>query len=318
MKELLSKYFSGILSDEEKVVLFEKMGTDPELKKQFIAVQNNYSLAQMIKNENDAEYAQKSLLKLWRRTRKIAIRRSMFRLSKYAAILLMAVGLFSIFKYYVWNSEHDIQYTEHVAPIGLRKSIVLPDGTKVCLAPSSKIKVPVEFVENERLVELDGEALFEVEKNKNKPFIVKTCKYDIKVLGTVFSVTAYANTASFKASLAEGAVSIYNDLETLLLKPGESALLENNRLIITVSHHNEIYFLQSGLYQFDNKPLAEILDMLGHWYGVNITISNKKLSQSLLTGKFRENDDIEIILNAIQRIYPFTYQKSSGHAIEVY
>ena len=157
-----------------------------------------------------------------------------------------------------------------------------------------------------------------MKKNRDKPFIVKTDKYNIKVLGTVFSVTAYANTASFKTSLEEGSVSIYNCLEELILKPGESALLENNRLTTTRSNPNEIYFLRSGLYHFDNRPLGEILNMLGNWYGMDIQISNKKLAQSLLTGKFRENDDIKIILNAIQQIYPFTYQKTSDNAIEVY
>jgi ferric-dicitrate binding protein FerR (iron transport regulator) len=318
MEELLNRYFLNVLSDEEKIVLFEKIDADSALKKQFITLQNNYALSQMIKDKHDVEYAQKGWAKLQHRTKRIVIWKNIFSLSKYAAILLIAAGLFAIIKQYIPDSNKEVQYTEHIAPTGLRKNIVLPDGTKVCLAPSSRLKAPTKFAENKRLVELNGEALFEVEKNKDKPFIVKTGKYDIRVLGTVFSVTAYANTASFKTSLKEGAVSIYNDAETLILKAGESALLKNNRLTIITNCQNEIYFLQSGLYQFDNRPLGEVLNMLGNWYGVDIQISNKKLAQSLLTGKFRENDDIEIILNAIQQIYPFTYQKSFDNAIEVY
>lgn len=318
MKKILEKYFSGRLSNEERSILFEKMETDDELKKQFIDIQNNYALAQMIETKNDLLYAEEGLLQLKKYSKKKVIRRNILRISKYAAILLLAVGLFFIAKHYTSNPNKEILYTEYIAPSGLRKEITLSDGTKICLAPSSKIKVPTTFAKDIRLIELDGEALFKVTKDEERPFIVKTDKYEIKVLGTTFMVNSYSKAPAFKASLLEGSVRVYNNTENILLKPGESALLERHKLITENNNNNEIYYLQSGIYQFDNKSLKEIIDVLGKWYNIDIKVSNSELSRRLLTGKFRENDNIETILKAIQQIYPFTYQKSSNNEIDIY
>lgn len=318
MKKILEKYFSGRLSNEEKSILFEKMETDDELKKQFIDIQNNYALAQMIETKNDLLYAEEGLLQLKKYSKKKIIRQNILRISKYAAILLLAVGLFFIAKHYTSNPNKEILYTEYIAPSGLRKEITLSDGTKICLAPSSKIKVPTTFANDIRLIELNGEALFKVTKDEKRPFIVKTEKYEIKVLGTTFMVNSYSKASTFKTSLLEGSVKVYNSTENIFLKPGESALLEKNRLVTVTNNDNEIYYLQSGIYQFDNKSLKEITDVLGKWYNINIKVADNELSKRLLTGKFRENDNVDTILNAIQQIYPFTYDRISDNEINIH
>lgn len=318
MKKILEKYFSGKLSNEEKSILFENMEIDDELKRQFIDIQNNYALAQMMETKDDIHYAEEKLSHLKKYSQKKTIQRHIFKISKYAAILLVAVGLFAIIKEYISRSNKDILYTEYIAPSGLRKEITLSDGTKVCLAPSSKIKIPTTFANDIRLIELNGEALFKVTKDEKRPFIVKTEKYEIKVLGTTFMVNSYSKASTFKTSLLEGSVKVYNSTENIFLKPGESALLEKNRLVTVTNNDNEIYYLQSGIYQFDNKSLKEITDVLGKWYNINIKVADNELSKRLLTGKFRENDNVDTILNAIQQIYPFTYDRISDNEINIH
>lgn len=319
MHKTIEKYFSGSLSEQEKDTLFKEMDTDNELRMYFVEMQNNYSLAQMLNEDYDSEYAQKRLLQFKKNNRRKTLRRRALTISKYAAILLIAVGIFSIFKF--GNTSETIQkaeYIEYNAPLGLRKSITLSDGTKVCLAPSSKIKVPTQFAKDLREVMLDGEALFDVRKDKSRPFIVKTERYDIKVLGTIFMVNSYSKTSAFKTSLLEGSVHVYNNSENILLKPGESALFDNNKLITGKNNDREFYYLQSGVYQFNNKTLSEIADLLGKWYNVNIKVSNPQLSKKRLSGKFRESDNIDSILNAMQAIHPFTYKKKENDEIEIY
>ncbi|KAA8482904.1 FecR family protein [Arcticibacter tournemirensis] len=318
MEDLLHRYFSELLSDDEKDILFAKMKEDAELRKQFIEIQNNYSLAQMLKNTGDEEYAKKSFLRLKQMRRGAKIRRLSTRLARYAAVVLMVAGLSFLFKKYIFNTDTKVKYTEYKAPLGTRKEVLLSDGTKVWLAPASKIRIPVKFSGNTRSVELDGEALFDVTSNKEQPFIVTTGKFKVEVLGTIFVVNAYSRDKSFKTSLQEGAVKVYNENEEMTLKPGESSVLSANKLIKGKTSLNDIQYLQSGIYKFDDMPLSGIVNKMSNWYGVNFVIKEPKLAKSLLSGKIRENDKIESILKAVQQIYPFKYRRLTNHQIEIY
>ncbi|MGX5690837.1 FecR domain-containing protein [Arcticibacter tournemirensis] len=318
MEDLLHRYFSGLLSDDEKDILFAEMKEDAELRERFIEIQNTYSLAQMLKNTGDEEYAKKSFQQLKQMRRGAKIRQLSTRLARYAAVVLLAAGLFFLFKEYLFNTGIKVQYTEYRAPFGTRKEVLLSDGTKVWLAPASKIRTPVKFSGNTRSVELDGEALFDVTSNKEQPFIVTTGKFKVEVLGTIFVVNAYSRDNSFKTSLQEGAVKVYNENEEMTLKPGESSVLSGNKLIKGKTSLNEIHYLQSGIYKFQDMPLSGIVGTMSNWYGVNFIIKDPKLAKSLLTGKIRENDKVETILTAVQKIYPFKYRRTTDNQIEIY
>ncbi|RXF68612.1 FecR family protein [Arcticibacter tournemirensis] len=318
MEDLLQRYFSGLLSDDEKDVLFAKLEEDAELREQFIEIQNTYSLAEMIGNAGDEEYAQKGFARLKRRHRGAKIRQIGAKLTRYAAVVLLAAGLFFLFKEYLFNTGIKVQYTEYRAPFGTRKEVLLSDGTKVWLAPASKIRTPVKFSGDTRSVELDGEALFDVASNKEQPFIVTTSKFNVEVLGTIFVVNAYSRDKSFKTSLQEGTVKVYNEKDAMILKPGESSVLNGNKLIRGKTSLNEIDYLQSGIYKFNDMPLSGIVGTMSNWYGVNFIIKDPKLAKSLLTGKIRENDKVETILTAVQKIYPFKYRRTTDNQIEIY
>ena len=89
--------------------------------------------------------------------------------------------------------------------------MTLHDGTSVWLSPQSKIKIPKAFNRNSRTEELNGQGYFEVTKNAKKPFIVKTQRFNIQVLGTRFNVFAYAGKENkFETCLVEGRVLVYN------------------------------------------------------------------------------------------------------------
>src|SRR5690606_11476331 len=96
-------------------------------------------------------------------------------------------------------------------PRGGQYQLTLPDGTKVWLNSSSSLRFPVSFVKNSRVVELEGEAYFEVatlydpkDKTQRRPFLVKTASQQIEVLGTHFNVNAYGNESILKTTVIEG------------------------------------------------------------------------------------------------------------------
>ncbi|MFV0331502.1 MAG: FecR family protein [Dysgonomonas sp.] len=314
MDERLTNYLLGLLSDKEKLALFEEMESNESLKAKYAEAQNIMSLAQMVEEHDDDKYTANKLNEFKRKTQNLLIRKIAFRVSKYAAAILILIGVGFIFNKYIL----DDRYIEYTSPVGKRTEITLSDGTTVHLAPSSKIRVPKKFEGKERLVKLDGEGLFDVTKNKEVPFIVETGKYNIQVLGTKFNVRAYSKDSYFETFLLEGSVNVYNDIEKVQLQPNEGVTLVDNRLIKTSVDITNVNYMQTGVYTFENKSLREILSKLETWYGIEFKVTNKKLENFSLSGKFIENDKIEHILLAIQQIYPFRYKKISENVIEIY
>lgn len=318
MDERLTNFLLDLLSDKEKLALFEEMEQNEKLRTDFAEAQNLFSVSQMLEEQDDDQYAQSQLDKLKKKTKRIILRSLVIKVSRYAAILLLILGTWLAIERLILTNEGDSLYTEHISPAGKRTKIILSDSSTVYLGPSSIIRIPDSFRKKERIVELNGEALFEVSKDKKRPFIVKTSKYDIRVLGTKFNVRSYSDHPTFETSLLEGSVDIYNSDERIKLKPHDGVVLINNSLVKVDIDISDIDYMTSGIYAFENKPFNEILKKLEIWYNIKFDIKNKRLMKYSLSGKFRENDNVEIILAAIQQIYPFKYKVISENKIEIY
>ena len=145
-----------------------------------------------------------------------------------------------------------IVYNTLSTPRGGRYQVVLPDGSKVWLNSASSLHFPTAFIGNLRIVELTGEAYFEVTKNKKKPFLVKVRDMEVKVLGTHFNINAYPDENTIKTSILEGRVKITKGKATALLKSGEQALLSNqeSKMKIIDTNMDEVVAWKNGLFQF--------------------------------------------------------------------
>ena len=200
-------------------------------------------------------------------------------------------------------------------------TVELQDGTEAWLSPRSVIKIPNEFSDKERSVELDGEGFFSVTKDPRRPFIVKTRDYNIKVLGTRFNVFAYSQSDRFETNLVEGSVQVTNNnrpQENIILKPDEMVSLSNGKLLKSnVSFNNEEY-LESGIFYFSNKKFSETLDYLTLWYNVKFDIKPSARINQYTSGKFRQSDDIERILKALQGVHHFQYKMKNNEEIEIF
>lgn len=318
MDDKIQKYFFGKMTDEEKSRLFSEMDNNAELKEEFVRIQHSYSLAQMIDQPGDKQFAEAGLKQFKQRTHQIKMRHITRLATRYAAISLLAIGLYWAFQTYLSGQDKEIQYQEYTSEAGRRKEIVLSDGTKVHLGPSSRIKAPVKFGSKVREVQLDGEALFDVTPNANKPFIVKTSLCDVKVLGTIFNTIAYSQYSIFEASLLEGSVTVYNKEEEVELKPHEGVALVNDKLEKSKADLNDIFYLQTGIYKFEEASLRKLLNKLSMWHGVEFKSTNNQILENTLSGKFRESDNVEHILTAIQSLYPFNYTKTTDNTYIIY
>lgn len=249
------------------------------------------------------------------------IRRLYLNLAKYAAVVaILLVNIWLLTDKFIPEEKAPL-YTKIEVPKGQRIFITLQDGTEAWLSPRSVIKIPNEFSKDERSVELDGEGFFSVTKDTKRPFIVKTQRYDIKVLGTRFNVFAYSESERFETNLVQGSVQVTNSYkpeENITLKPNEMVSLSNGNLIKTRASFDNEEYLRSGIFYFSNKKFSEILDYLTLWYNVKFDVKSSARIDQYVSGKFRQSDEIERILKALQGVHHFQYKIINNEEIEIY
>lgn len=199
------------------------------------------------------------------------------------------------------------EYNMIRTPLGGEYSLTLADGTKVWLNAMSELRYPVAFGEGVREVELKGEAYFEVEKNEGKPFIVKTDEFNVRVLGTSFNISAYLDSPLAHTTLCSGHVRINdrtNPGKEVDILPGEQLLFHRDNREISVREVDTDVFVswREGFFQFDNNTVEEVFTILQRWYNIQVFYANVEVRQELFTGKLPRFDNLQIIIDLIERV----------------
>jgi len=180
-----------------------------------------------------------------------------------------------------------VTYNTINTPNGGQYQLVLADGTRVWLNAASSLKFPTEFNGNNRTVELTGEAYFEVAKDKHKPFNVKTANQTVQVLGTHFNVNSYTDEAVVKTTLLEGSVKVYSATASVLISPGQQALLSNNQLLVNKDPDvNEVIAWKNGMFQFNEADIQTIMRQIARWYDIDVEFKGK-IPDYTYHGKYR-------------------------------
>ncbi|MNL11609.1 fec operon regulator FecR [compost metagenome] len=191
----------------------------------------------------------------------------------------------------------EIEMASVVTPRGGTYEVVLPDGTKVQLNASSSIKFPSSFKSlAERRVELNGEAYFEVAKNKKQPFIVKSKYQEVKVLGTHFNVNAYNDEADTRTTLLEGAILINGKI----LKPNQQAVQTGGNISIRELNAMEAVDWKNGEFICRNEPLESLMKKISRWYDVEVVYSNPELKERTFSGSLSRYDHVLDVLKALE------------------
>lgn len=163
-------------------------------------------------------------------------------------------------------------------PRGGQYQVNLPDGTKVWLNAATTLKYPYAFAKNERMVELTGEAYFEVSKDRTRPFRIKTGAQLVEVLGTHFNINAYRDEAVVKTTLLEGAVKVSTRVGTINLVPGEQALLNATNASLSLNDQADTdkeMAWKNNVFSFDNDDLQSIMRQISRWYDVDVVYQGK-------------------------------------------
>lgn len=195
------------------------------------------------------------------------------------------------------------EYNELRIPIGGEYRLVMSDGTKVWLNSQSRLRYPVNFTGQERVVYLEGEAYFEVAHDVVRPFYVKTREaVNIQVLGTSFNVRAYGDEETIEAVLEKGKIRMWHKGEGVVLEPGSRAAYNRNNTRITSEPVNtELYTAwREGQFVFQGESVENILQKLSRWYGMNIFFSDEEAKKVLFSGDVRKYETINNLLEAIE------------------
>ncbi|SFD49476.1 FecR family protein [Flavobacterium phragmitis] len=195
------------------------------------------------------------------------------------------------------GAKDDNSFNTLSTPTGGQYNIILADGTKVYLNAVSSIKYPTQFNGDKRVVELEGEAYFEVAKNKNKPFIVKSDNQSIEVLGTHFNVHSYNNESVVKTTLLEGSVAVTYKNQKTILKPGQQSDVSESFSKIKVREVDteEAVAWKNGRFKFDNADLKTVMKQLERWYGIKVEYHGDVSDVRFSGGTFRNKNLSEVL-----------------------
>lgn len=199
-----------------------------------------------------------------------------------------------------------------VSTLAETRTVNLPDGTSVTLNHYSTLTYPERFKTDNREVELNGEAYFEVSKDKKHPFIVQTEAVDVRVLGTQFNVDAYRDSPDVRTTLLTGSVAVNNksNSEHMILKPNEIAIYNKVEKKLTrkvLEDATDEISWRHGEFIFDDVPLRDIARELSNSFGTTIQITDPTLQNYRISARFRNGEDLETILSVLQDAGYFNY-----------
>lgn len=207
-----------------------------------------------------------------------------------------------------------------LVPFGRRTRLQLSDGTIVWINSGSKLIFPAAFSGKSRSVYLEGEAIFDVAHNADKPFKVTSRSQEIEVLGTIFNVSSYAGDEVVETVLKSGSVNITykkEGIKSIKLRPGTKASFNYSSAEVSTRKVNvDNYFSwKKGFLTLENTSLQEIMQKLARYYDVEIQIQEKDLAMESFSGNLDLKEDVEEVIDLIRQTSNFTIERNKDKIV---
>lgn len=325
-KRILDKYLSQNVSKETQGLFVEWLAApvDEELKDQIL--QDHWEREYYLSPE-DIEKSYKAVRRRIdgpRQAKSVKSVRSLWIGVAAAA----AVAVFVTFFAFLPEREESlaviedryVEMTECYVGNGEKQMITLDDSTSVILNSGSLLIYPKEFQGSRREVYLTGEAIFDVSKDVEHPFIVKTPDFSVKVHGTLFNVSSYPDAENSYATLKEGSVSVLaNDDEEYLLSPNQTLCYNRNSHKVTVEQSDvaDIFSWKDGCLCFKSASIHSIIGTIERYYGVHVYLTTGKYDSALVTAKFIHGESVEELFSALCLVIPGMKYKVENNSIYI-
>ena len=260
----------------------------------------------------------------WRIQKQISIQKrsylsrflSVNTMVSWAAALVLAFVIGGLASYFIFSESSIHQsntFSEIVAPYGSKTEMILPDGSKVWLNAGSKLKYPNDFNSNNRDVLLEGEAFFQVEKNKSLPFVVNALGLDVKVVGTTFNVKAYESENTITTILVEGKVLLesekYRFEKEVEMCPSQKAVFSKTDRKLVIADLEDVYSeisWKDNLLIIKGEELVDLAVKLERKYDVSIRFDSEDVKEYKFTGTLKD-ETIQQVLDVIKFSAPIDY-----------
>jgi len=321
--EYLLAYLQGEANEEQTKLAVEwlRVPGNQDIYKQLKKIDSLTADLQLLKEFNVNEGRQK-VWKKYRANKFVVLSNWMQRI---AAILFLPVLLGGIW-YYLQQNElrkdlASLMVTQEIiTQPGTKTHLFLPDSTEVWLNAASTLRFPSVFAGNERRIELDGEAYFEVYKNKQKPFIVGTRFQDVEAVGTAFNISAYSGDLKYSTTLAEGKVKVADRKKAdqiIFLEPGiqlnyhtQNKTYSQQRVRV-----QDVIAWREGVLIFNETPFFEVAAKLGRWFNADIKISDQSVANYRFTGTFT-SESLEQVMELLALSTPIDYSMSKREILK--
>lgn len=318
--ELLDRFMRGETSPEEEQLLLEWFRNSSSRNEILEFYQQRWIEAS--EDELPAEIQGRMYLRIKERMleienshreeeRKIFKLRSSFsRFLPYVATILLCIGIsFSSYLY----TQKDLPITsEYIvsAEKGQRASVTLPDGTKVWLNSHTVLRYKSDYGVKERNVFLNGEAYFEVSKDKEHRFVVDAGEMEVEALGTSFNVKAYREDKSIVATLYNGSIQATGGEHSIILLPDQQVLFNRENRQLKVERPDNIAYSRmwrDNELAFKGETLYDIAMRLNRIYNVQIEFKSEKIKQYRFSGVIK-NNSLDNVIEIISLTAPILYE----------
>ncbi len=225
-----------------------------------------------------------------------------------AAVILVVI---SVTLY--WNSVNNqkkaaevlsaeiINTLEKSTGYGELSNVVLSDGSNVKLNAKSKICFNEKFQGSTRELSLNGQAFFDVARDENKPFIIKSGQLTVTVLGTSFDVKSFDDDDYALVTVLSGKVKVNSPAGEYIITPNEQVYLEKStgKLIKREVNAENIIKWTNRILYFDHTPVTEMISQLERWYNVKIIVNDPELLLKTVSGEY-VNEKLTTILQTLE------------------
>lgn len=325
IENLIWGYLSGELTATEELELSRWLATSEENRKLFAGFADQWAIAHVpyfnTQSKSDFEKLKSKIQKTETPPKRKAVRLFLsLRKIAVAAVVVLAMSSLSFYAGYSYIQKQDkVVSFETVVPFGSRSKVILPDQSVVWVNAGSSLQYNEDFSKKSREVFLKGEAYFEVTPDSLMPFIVKSDKLDVKVLGTTFNVRTYEEEDQVDVILRTGKVDVSmngpaSGRQTYHLLPNEK-LSYNKRTTaldkIRVNADDYCVWINGGM-KFVSVPFSQLISELERKYNIKLIVNSPSLLQSVYSGTFKAEQTVEDILEEIDIERKYEWKQSGN------
>ncbi|MFC2138314.1 FecR family protein [Bacteroidota bacterium] len=342
--DLILQYLSDELSDKELKNLKKWINQSKANKKYFETTRDAWIASSIVKAKTDYNPSE-----AWQRVDKRIYSKKYLRLKQFmkvAAIFLIAFvsGVFATYLLNNLESKQQLSSSDKIiikAPYGSKSFVTLADGSKIWLNAGSKIEYTQEYNSSNRNMYLEGEAYFEVAKNKKIPFQVYVGNVKVKALGTAFNIKAYDDEDKIETTLVEGSVEIIDQnkkIKAIYLEPNQKAVIkldkpdeekpkysEKNKTKSFIDSLPKIKSIniktdvktelttswKEKQWIIESETLVDFTKKLERRYDVQFQFEHDYLKQFRFSGKLKE-ETLQEVLTVLQLTAPIDFTIKQG------